>query len=217
MRDLTEIMCIIDRSGSMGPIKNDMIGSFNQFLTDQRNQPGNARLSLITFSSDVTDVYEFSELSAISDLTEENYICSGGTSLYDAIGLSIDKLGSNLAALDESERPNKVIVVILTDGEENSSKTYTQSRIAEMIQHQRDQYSWQFIFLGANQDACLTATSIGISAGNAMYFSSSSVSAKKSFDNLSNYMSRTRSKSEFDYMATLDSALNDDEKDARDE
>lgn len=217
MRDLTEIMCIIDRSGSMSSIKNDIIGSFNQLLKDQKNEPGNARFSLVTFNEEVSFVYDFNELDSIPDLNDENYKCSGYTALYDAIGMSIDRLGKNLAALDENERPNKVLVIILTDGEENRSKEYTQSRIAEMIQHQKDVYSWQFIFLAANQDACLTATTIGISAGNAMFFSSSGVSAKKSFDNISKYMSRTRSMSDIDYKVSLDSALLDDEKDARDE
>lgn len=215
MKDLTEILCVLDRSGSMDTIKNDVIGSFNQFIDDQKKQIGEARLTLVTFSNDVTTVYKSKDLTSISDLNDDSYRCSGGTSLYDAIGLSVDSLGVDLASLNEEDRPNKVIVVILTDGEENSSKEYTQNRIVEIIQHQRDVYSWQFIFLAANQDACLTANSIGISSGNAMYFSSNGESAKKSFDNLSKYMSRTRSMSSIDYQATLDMAFLDDEKDAR--
>jgi uncharacterized protein YegL len=201
----------------MSSIKNDIIGSFNQLLKEQKSEPGNARFSLVTFNHEVSFVYDFNELESIPELTDENYICSGYTALYDAIGMSIDRLGRNLSALDESERPNKVLVIILTDGEENRSSEYTQSRISEMIQHQKDVYSWQFIFLAANQDACLTANSIGISSGNAMYFNSSGESAKKSFGNISKYMSRTRLMSDIDYQATLDSALLDDEKDARDD
>lgn len=217
MRDLTEIVCILDQSGSMNRIKEDVIGSFNNFLSSQKEEAGDARISLITFDSLVTPLYESINLQDVENLTSKTYKPGGGTALHDAVGLTIDSVGSRLASMNEDERPNKVIVVIITDGEENQSGLYTQSKIAEMIEHQKTTYAWSFIFLAANQDACLAAESIGISKGNAMFFSSSAAGMGNASENLSRYMSRTRGMSSVDYMATLDNALLSDEKDARDD
>lgn len=225
MKNSTEIICILDKSGSMQSIKNDIIGSFNSFIESQKNEPGEAKLTLATFSGErsysierkVTTIYDSINLVDVPELNELNYRCDGGTPLHDAVCATIDRVGYNLSILPEDERPDKVLVVIITDGEENASSKYISTDTKNRIQHQTDNYAWQFIFMGANQDAVTAANEIGISSGNAMYFSGSGVSAKKSFDNLDKVMSRTRSYDNATYLSNMKSSLLADEIDARDE
>lgn len=225
MKNATEIICILDKSGSMQSIKRDIIGSFNEFIASQKNEPGEAKITLVTFSGErtwsverkVTTVYDSVNLNDVSELTESTYRCDGGTPLHDAVCTTIDRVGYNLSILAEDERPDKVLVVIITDGEENTSSTFTGNDTKSRIQHQTENYAWQFIFMGANQDAVTAATEIGISSGNAMYFSGSGASAKKSFSNLDKVMARTRSYDNATYLANMSNSLLADEIDARDE
>ena len=216
MKNLTEIICIVDRSGSMQAIKTDVIGNFNSFLEKQKNEQGEAKLTLVLFDNEITTLHDGLDLKDVPNLTNETYAPNGYTALYDAVGITIDNVGKRLASTDESERPDKVLVVILTDGQENSSKVYTNvEKVKEMVTIQKNVYSWSFIFLGANQDAIFSAKTFGISKDNAMFFSSVSDSANIAFTNISSYVSRSRSMSKSEYSVTLDSALLDSEKDAR--
>lgn len=165
--NLTEILFILDRSGSMNPLTEAAIAGFNQFLRDQAAEPGLARLTLLLFD----ERFEFPILSQplpeIPPLDTTVYTARGSTALLDAMGTGIDQLGHRLAALPESDRPGSVIVAIFTDGEENASAVYTWADVQQRIRHQTDVYQWNFLFLGANQDAIATAAKVGIHAANA--------------------------------------------------
>lgn len=161
---LTEIACVIDRSGSMQSMADDAIGGFNAFLQTQRQQPGQARLTLVLFDHEYLKPYEDLDVRDIPPLTSETYVPRGNTALLDAIGRTIDDLGQRLAATPEAERPGQVIVAILTDGYENASTHYSQRKIAAMIDHQRQKYGWEFTFLAADEAAIATAEQINIPA-----------------------------------------------------
>jgi uncharacterized protein YegL len=166
----TDITVILDKSGSMEARRTDAIGGFNALVDDQKGQPGVATLSLVQF--DTTCEVSFTEKAPIDvpALTTETYRPSGGTALLDAMGKTIDATGQRLAAMPPESRPGKVIVVVITDGEENSSREYTYRRVNEMICHQRDVYKWEFMFVGTNQDAIASAAMIGIDAKNALTY-----------------------------------------------
>jgi len=180
-KSLTEIAYILDRSGSMGRHRQAAINGFNEFLQQQKAVPGQANLTLVLFSSDSDIPKTATPLSEACELNEETYIPEGATALLDAIGDTINTLGSRLAAMHEDERPGKVIVVVFTDGEENSSSRFTWKEVSASIQHQQKVYAWEFIFLGANQDAIATAANMQMNTRNSsnMEFSASGISSAK--------------------------------------
>lgn len=210
--NLTEIICLLDRSGSMNSIITDAIGGFNKFLKDQKEVLGEAKLTLALFDDEYEIIHNGINIQSVPELNSLTYVPRGWTALYDAVGKTINTVGERLAKLSEEERPSKVIFVILTDGHENSSKEFTGQKIKEMIKHQKEKYSWMFVFLGANLDANKTASGMGIS--NSIQFASNGISQNKAYHNVSSFMSRTRSLNSVDYAATLDCALNDEEKNA---
>lgn len=167
---LSEIIVVLDRSGSMDGIKDDTIGGFNTFLEKQKEVPGEAAFTLVQFDDRYEVISNAVQLSDAKPLTRETFVPRGSTALLDAIGRTINQSGKRLADLKEEDRPEKVIFVIVTDGQENASKEFSHARINEMIATQRDTYKWEFVFLGANQDAISTATAVGIKAANAMTF-----------------------------------------------
>jgi len=168
--DLTDINIVLDRSGSMSSVRDDTIGGFNTFLQSQKEAPGEAQLTLVQFDHEYEIVYNGVDVQSVSELTTKTFVPRGSTALLDAIGRTINSTGARLAEMPEEERPGKVIFVILTDGEENSSAEFTKDQINEMIKLQTEIYNWDFVFLGANQDAIKTGASIGIVAGNAMTY-----------------------------------------------
>ncbi len=161
-KDLVEIMCVIDRSGSMSSIASDAIGGFNTFLEEQKKAPGQALLSLVLFNTNTNVVHESKPLAEVPLLDTQTFRPNGSTALYDALGESIDSLGKRLSNMAEDQRPEKVIFVILTDGEENASRKFTKTQVADKISHQTDAYKWDFIYLGANQDAMSVGRSLAI-------------------------------------------------------
>ena len=163
---LTEILFILDRSGSMAPLTEAAISGFNNFLRDQAAEPGLARLTLMLFDDQFEYPVSSLPLPEITPLDTTIYTARGSTALLDAMGTGIDQLGKRLAALPESDRPGTVIVAILTDGEENASAVYTWNDVQKRIRHQSEAYNWHFLFLGANQDAIATAAKVGIQAAN---------------------------------------------------
>lgn len=156
--DLTEIIMIVDRSGSMAEIRTDAIGGFNTFLEDQKKLPGDALLTLVLFNNNYDVLYDGVPIELVEPMTEETYVPTGGTALLDAIGKAVNQAGVRLAAMDESARPSKVIVVILTDGEENSSREFSKAQISEILAHQKEKYSWEVIFLSSDMNAIADAT-----------------------------------------------------------
>lgn len=160
--NLTEIAYILDRSGSMAPMTEAAITGFNAFLQQQLDEPGDANLTLLLFDNEFLHPNQRTPLQEVRPLDATVYVPRGRTSLLDAIGQTIDELGKTLAKESEKKRPGKVIVVIYTDGYENSSTRYSLGKINEMITHQREKYGWEFMFLAANQDAIATAAQMGI-------------------------------------------------------
>jgi hypothetical protein len=170
MKNKTDITIILDRSGSMESVKQDTIGGFNNFLSEQQKVEGEASLSLVQFDDQYEVVYVDKDILAADRLTENTFQPRGSTALLDAIGHTTIAVGQRLAALAEAERPDKVLLVIMTDGFENASHEFSAAQISEMINHQRNVYSWEFMFIGANQDAVLSAQEIGIPAYSALTY-----------------------------------------------
>lgn len=173
MKDsLTQITIVLDRSGSMAVVRDATISGFNEFVEGQRKAPGEANLTLIQF--DTENPYEVVFDRAIGEvpkLTQETFVPRAGTPLHDALGRTITQLGQKLKNMAEADRPGKVVVVVMTDGQENSSHEYVAPQVAEMIRRQREIYKWEFLFLGANQDAILTGERLNIPAVNAVMYS----------------------------------------------
>ena len=162
----TEIVVVMDRSGSMQRVCEAAMGGFNSFVEDQKTCEGEAKLTLIQFSTDYEIVYNGVPLQDVKPLTPETYRPRGWTAMLDAIIRAIDEVGERLHTTPEADRPDKVIFVILTDGEENSSKEYPRPGgfqvCKDKVQHQTNVYNWDFIFLSANQDAVLAGGAIGV-------------------------------------------------------
>ena len=181
MKDYTEIAVVLDRSGSMSSIADDTIGGFNEFLKGQKEFPGEAKISLYQFDDVYEPVYEGKDIKEAPELTNKTYKPRGCTALFDAVGKTVNSLGDRLSKLPEEERPNKVVVAIITDGFENASKEFTRERIKEMLEHQTNVYKWLFVFLGANQDAVTTGGSYGFSGNNSMTFASNTAGVGSTF------------------------------------
>lgn len=177
----TEIVCIIDRSGSMQSIKDDAIGGFNSFLEDQRKVPGTATVTLVLFDHEYIVVHDGVDLSTVKDLNGDTFVPRGNTALLDAVGRAINEVGARLSNMPEDQRPEKVMVCILTDGYENCSQEFSAPKIREMINHQRDKYSWEFSFLAANADAFTTASNMGIKKDYTSSFEKTSDGVRNAF------------------------------------
>jgi uncharacterized protein YegL len=193
MKDSTEIICIVDRSGSMASIADDAIGGYNAFVREQQALPGEAYLSLVLFDHEYTPLLNSVPLAEVSPLTAETYVPRGTTALLDAVGRTIDDVGARLAATPAVERPGQVVVCILTDGMENASSDYTRDQVREMIEHQQAKYAWAFQFLAANQDAFAEAGSIGIAADHAASFVADAAGTHEAFERISARVSALRS------------------------
>jgi len=191
----THITFLLDASGSMGSIKSDTIGGFNSFLDDQKKESGECTVSLIQFntSNSYNLINDFSKISDVVYLTDTNYMTKSGTPLFDSLGKAINDIGSKLSKMDESYRPSKVIFVILTDGEENSSTIYNNNNIKDMITKQESVYNWKFVYLGANQDAFGVSNSLGISKDNTLSWYSNKECTINAFQSISKGMSTYRS------------------------
>lgn len=185
-QNLTEIICIIDRSGSMANIRNDAIGGFNTFLKEQQKIKSDRCLfTYAQFDDEYEVVHDCKPIEDIPPLDESTFVPRSSTALLDAMGKTIASVGERLAKTDEDKRPSIVIVMILTDGQENASREYTKQRINEMVKTQREQFKWEFVFLAANQDAIAEAHSYGIQAKNAANFSPDSAGMGTIYGNVS--------------------------------
>jgi hypothetical protein len=192
--DLSEIICIVDRSGSMESIRGDAMGGYNAFLAGQKAHPGRARFTLVLFDHEFLLVHDGVDIDGVPPLDQRSYVPRGSTALLDAIGRTIDDAGARLARTPEAERPGKVIVAILTDGMENASRTYSRERVSDMISHQQSKYSWEFIFLAANQDAISTAQTLSIDASSAISFAASGAGVRSAFAAMETEVSARRNR-----------------------
>ena len=163
----THIAVLLDRSGSMQSIKSDTEGGFDAFIDGQRQNPGRCDVTLAQFDNEYEEVYIAKPIAEVPPLSMDP---RGTTALLDGIGRLIITTGKRLAALPEAERPGAVIVVILTDGQENASKEFDIATIKKMITEQTNTYSWSFVYLGANQDAIDVAAGLGVAKGDAITY-----------------------------------------------
>lgn len=169
-KNLTEMVFVLDRSGSMSGLAADTIGGFNELIEKQKKIEGDAYVTTVLFDHEYEVLHDHVALGEVAPLTDKEYFARGSTALLDAVGRTIDSVGARLAAAPEEERPEHVVFVITTDGRENSSREYTAKQVREMVEHQQQKYSWQFVFLGANMDAVSEARNLGISAKYAADF-----------------------------------------------
>lgn len=192
-KGLSEVVCIIDRSGSMGSIASDAIGGFNTFLEEQKNDPGETRLTYVQFNHKYEKVFENKNIHDIEPINSKTYIPSGMTALLDSVGTTISEVGVRLDNTPEDEKPENVIVCILTDGEENSSVEYTTDKIKEMIEHQKEKYNWNFIFLAANQDAFKEGSKLGIDGKDTFNYVASSDGIRSAYSTINKTVSKYKS------------------------
>ena len=166
-QNFTEIVFILDRSGSMAGLEKDTIGGFNAMLEKQRREPGEAVISTVLFDSTCDVIHDRLPLDRIPALTEKEYFVRGCTALLDAVGGAIHHIGNVHKYAREEDRPEKTLFVITTDGMENASRRYTYDKVKAMISRQKEKYGWEFLFLGANIDAAREAARFGIAPDRA--------------------------------------------------
>jgi hypothetical protein len=191
---LNEIIVILDRSGSMASIANDAIGGFNTFLKAQQDDPAPSTITLVLFDDQYEVVHSRLPAAAVPALTAKTFVPRGGTALLDAIGRSISDLEKRLLNLPKAEQPDKVIIAILTDGEENSSREWTWARLSDLISICRDQRQWEFIFLAANQDAIASAGRMNIAAKDAVAFAPTAQGTSDAFDSMTEEVTQRKSR-----------------------
>ena len=167
-KNLTELVFILDKSGSMSGLEKDTIGGFNSMLDQQRKVDGACVITTVLFDNRYELLHDRIDIRAVQPITGKEYFVGGSTALLDAIGKTIHKIGAVQKNTTEDYRAEKVMFVIITDGEENASRHYSSMQIREMIQRQKERYGWEFIFLGANIDAVDTAGRFGIDADRAV-------------------------------------------------
>jgi len=184
-KDFTEIICVIDRSGSMEMIREDAIGGFNAFLEDQKEIPGEATMTYTQFDTEYEIIHDNKPLSEVPPLDATTYVPRGATALLDAIGRTMNEVGARLAETPEEERPEKVMFIILTDGEENSSMEFTREQIMEMIKTQEEDYSWEFLYLAADQAGIQAGLDLGIKLDKTMAYTATKAGIKTAYTNLS--------------------------------
>lgn len=166
-KNLTELVFILDKSGSMVGLESDTIGGFNAMLQKQKALPGECRITTVLFDNRCELLHDRIDIRAVQPITGKEYFAGGSTALQDAIGKTIHKIGTAQKNTAEDYRAEKVMFVIITDGEENASRHYSSTQVKEMIRWQKERYGWEFIFLGANIDAVETAGRFGINADRA--------------------------------------------------
>ena len=169
-KDLTELVFILDRSGSMAGLEKDTVGGFNSLIERQRLEPGEALVSTVLFDNREQVVHDRVPLDRVAPLTEETYFVRGSTALLDALGGAIHHIGLVHKYARPEDVPARTLFVITTDGMENASHRYTADQVREMIHRQKERYGWEFLFLGANIDAVETAARYGIGADRAVNY-----------------------------------------------
>ena len=184
-KGLTEIVFILDKSGSMSGLEADTIGGYNSFLERQKKEEGEAFVSTVLFSDKSLVIHDRVPIEKIEPMTDKQYYVDGCMALLDAMGGSIHHIGNVHKYAREEDRPEKTIFVITTDGQENASSEYSYDKIQKMIKRQQEKYGWEFIFLGANIDAFSEAERLGIRRDRAVRYECDSVGTALNFSVLS--------------------------------
>ena len=192
-KNLTEIVFILDRSGSMAGLENDTIGGFNSMIEKQKREPGEALVSTVLFDHESQVIHDRVDIQKVAPMTREEYYVRGCTALLDAVGGAIHHIGNVHKYAREEDRPEKTLFVITTDGMENASRKYSYDRLKAMIQRQKERYGWEFIFLGANIDAAKEAARFGIDADRAADYHADSQGTGVVYEAVSEAVCRVRS------------------------
>lgn len=192
-KNLTELVFILDRSGSMAGLEDDTVGGFNSMIEKQRKLKGDAFISTVLFDGVSEVIHDRVDISEIKPLTREEYYVRGCTALLDAIGGAIHHIMNIHKYAREEDVPEHTVFVITTDGMENASREYSAERVKKMIEQQKEKAGWEFLFLGANIDAVGTAASFGIGADRAVDYCSDSTGTQLNFSVLSDAISSVRS------------------------
>lgn len=177
-KNLTELVFILDRSGSMFSLIGDTIGGFNSMIEKQKREEGEAIVSTVLFSDDSKVLHDRVPLEKIEEMTEREYTTCGCTALIDAIGSAIRHIGNVHKYARDEDVPEHTVFVIITDGLENASHRYTDKEVKRMIERQQEKYGWEFLFLGANIDAVQTAKHYGIRANRAVNYHADGIGTK---------------------------------------
>ena len=193
-KGLTELVFILDKSGSMSGLEKDTIGGYNSMLAKQKNVQGDCHITTVLFDNNFELLHDRIDIRAISPITEKEYQVGGSTALLDAIGSTIHKISNAQKHTAEEYRAEKVMFVIITDGEENSSREYSVEKVRAQIERQKSKYNWEFIFLGANIDAVHTAEQFGIDEDRAMDYIADSEGTNLNFSVMSAVVSEYREK-----------------------
>ena len=190
--NITEIVFILDRSGSMAGLEKDTVGGFNSLIEKQKKEEGVAVVSTVLFDNRSEVLHDRVPLEKIAPMTEKEYFVRGSTALLDAIGGAIHHIGNVHKYARPEDRPCKTLFIITTDGMENSSRRYTAEKVKSMIERQKDKYGWEFLFLGANIDAVTTASMFGIERDMAVEYHSDSEGTALNYEVLSEAVSQVR-------------------------
>lgn len=187
--NLTEVVFILDRSGSMSGLEDDTIGGFNSMLKEQRSEEGDANVTTVLFDDEIEMLHKRVNIKEIKNITSKDYYVRGCTALLDAIGYSINFM---INVQKKEERAKNVLFIITTDGYENASKEYSYEKIKKMITYEKERYNWQFLFLGANIDAISTARNFGISEEFASNYVSDEVGTQITYEVMNSAISTCR-------------------------
>lgn len=189
---LTELVFILDRSGSMQGLERDTIGGFNAMLEKQKGEPGQALVSTILFDDRVEVLHDRVKVGKVPAITDKDYYVRGCTALLDAVGGAIHHIGNIHKYARREDVPERTLFVITTDGMENASRRYSAPQVKKMIQRQKEKYGWEFLFLGANIDAVETAGHLGIAADRAVNFHCDSQGTQLNYQTISQAVSAVR-------------------------
>lgn len=181
----TDISIVLDRSGSMAAIKNDTIGGFNTFIAAQQKVDGEGWLTMVQFDTEYEFIHNAVPLGAVPPLDDTTFVPRGATALLDAVGRTIEYVGARIGKMQKTHRPDQVLFVIITDGEENSSREFKLEQIHKMISQRQEKEEWQFVFIGANQDAIQAGAQLGIPAGAAFSFEADGEGVENMFQRVS--------------------------------
>jgi uncharacterized protein YegL len=191
-KGLTEIVFILDKSGSMSGLEADTIGGYNSFLERQKKEEGEAYVSTVLFSDTNSVIHDRVPISKIEPMNDKQYCVGGCTALLDAIGGAIKHIGNVHKYAREEDRPEKTVFVITTDGQENSSRVYDYEKIKKLVKKQQEKYGWEFIFLGANIDAITEAGRLGIASNRAVRYECDGVGTMLNFECMSESIANFR-------------------------
>ena len=191
-KGLTEIVFILDRSGSMSGLEKDTIGGYNSLIKKQKKEEGEAYISTVLFDDRTEVLHDRVGLDKIKPMTEEEYYVRGCTALLDAVGGAIHHIGNVHKYAREEDRPEKTLFIITTDGQENSSRMYTYEKVKRMVERQKEKYGWEFLFLGANIDAVAEAGRFGIKPDRAVNYECDEIGTAVNYRALNKAVSRVR-------------------------